>query len=30
LGLTPGHRLLFSAASPVGCLLFMVLGAVLR
>lgn len=30
LGLTPGHRLLFQAASPVGALLFMVLGACLR
>ncbi len=29
-GLTGDHRLLFSSAVPVGCLLFLVLGAVTR
>lgn len=29
-GLSAGHRLAFSAATPVGCLLFAVLGACLR
>lgn len=30
LSLTPDHRLMFSAAVPVGCLLMLVLGACLR
>jgi hypothetical protein len=30
LGLSVDHRLMFSAATPVGCLFFLVLGACLR
>ncbi len=30
LGLSPVHRLWFEVATPLGCLLFMVLGACLR